>query len=67
MKSSYFNVQIEAYQDGTVRAAVIRSRQAERQPADKYKRDPGREIFSLWYGTEKEAQGAAMEALDLNK
>jgi hypothetical protein len=32
-----------------------------------YRKEPGREIISLWYETEVAAQGAVLEALAMNK
>ena len=67
MKTRFWKVQIETLKDGTVTAAVLGSRQAEGQPSDGYKREPGREIYSLWFGNEAEARGAAIEALAMNR
>jgi hypothetical protein len=63
MKKKFWNVQIEIYEDGTVKATVLRSRAAKYQPSVSYKKEPGREIFSLWYETEDTANGAVLEAL----
>jgi hypothetical protein len=62
MKTRFWNVQVEIYGDGTVKAAVLRSREAKYQPSVSYWKDPGREIFNLWYETEDEAKGAVLEA-----
>jgi hypothetical protein len=67
MKARFWNVQIEISADGTVKAAVIRSREAEYQPSVQYKRDQWREVFSLWYETEAAAQGAVIEAKAMEK
>jgi hypothetical protein len=63
VKARFWNVGIEIYADGTVKAAVLRGREAECQPRAGYRKEPGREVFSFWYGTEAEAQGAVTEAL----
>jgi hypothetical protein len=62
MKERFWNVLIEVYEDGPVKAAVLRSREAETRPPDSCREEPGREIFSLWYETEAAAQGAVLEA-----
>jgi hypothetical protein len=67
MKAIFWNVQIEMYEDGTVKAAVVRSRKAEYLPRSGYLKDHGREVFSLWYETEAAARGAVLEALAMNK
>jgi hypothetical protein len=67
MKTRFWNVGIEIYEDGRVLAAVLRSREAKYQPSVAYRKEPGREIFSLWYETEEAAQGAVLEALAMNK
>jgi hypothetical protein len=67
MKKIFWNVQIEMYENGTVNAAVLRSREAAAIPRDVYVQNPGREVFSLWYETEAAAQGAVIEALAMNK
>jgi hypothetical protein len=66
VKKTYWNVLVEIYQDGTVKAAVIRNREAKNQPKPIYRNEPGREVFSLWYGSEEEAQGAVLEAKAMN-
>ena len=63
MKTRFWNVGIEIYGNGTVKAAVLRSREAEYQPSVSYRKEPGREIFSLWYESEAGAQEAVIEAL----
>ena len=63
----FWNVQIEVYERLPVKAAVLRGRAAERRPADDYRQNPGREVFSLWYGTYGEAKAAVDEALAMNK
>ncbi|MDR1174564.1 MAG: hypothetical protein LBK83_03710 [Treponema sp.] len=67
MKKKFWNVGVEIYEDGRVLAAVLRSREAEYQPSASYRKEPRREIFSLWYETEAEAQGAVLEAKAMNK
>jgi hypothetical protein len=67
MKKKFWNVGIEIYEDGRVLAAVLRSREAKYQPSAAYRKEPGREVFSLWYETEAAAQGAVLEALAMNK
>jgi hypothetical protein len=67
MKTRFWNVGIEIYGDGTVKAAVLRNREAEYQPRAGYRKEPGREVFSLWYEAEEEAQGAVIEALAMGK
>jgi hypothetical protein len=67
MKKKFWNVGIEIYGDGTVNAAVLRSREAEFQPSAVYRKKPGLEVFSLWYETEDAAQGAVSEARAMNK
>jgi hypothetical protein len=67
MKKLFWNVQVEMYDDGTVRAAMLRSRTAVAIPRDGYVQNPGREVFSLWFKTEVEGQSAVREALAMNK
>jgi hypothetical protein len=62
----FWNVQVEIYGDGTVKAAVLRSREAKYQPSVSYLKQPGREVFSLWYNSESAAEGAVLEALVMN-
>jgi len=66
MKKIFWNVGIEIYEDGTVKAAVLRSREAVDQPSDGYRREPRREVFSLWFRTMYAANGAVVEALAMN-
>ena len=66
MKTRFWNIGVEIYMDGTVRAAVLRNREAASQPSDSYRREPGREIFSVWFVSNAEAQGAVIEALSMN-
>jgi hypothetical protein len=67
MKAKFWNVGIEIYGDGTVKAAVLRSREAECQPRSGYRKEPGREVFSFGYETEAEALGAVIEARAMSK
>jgi hypothetical protein len=67
MKTRFWNVQIEMYEDGAVKAAVVRSREAEYQPGADYRKQPGREVFSLWYETEAAARSAVAEARAMGK
>jgi hypothetical protein len=67
MKKKCWNGGIEIYADGMVLSAVLRSREAKYQPSVRYRKEPGREFFSLWYETEASAQGAVIEALAMNK
>jgi hypothetical protein len=67
MKARFWNVGIEIYADGRVLAAVLRSREAEYRPQAGYRKEPRREVFSLWYETEAVALGAVIEALAMNK
>jgi hypothetical protein len=67
MKTRFWNVGLEIYEDGRVLAAVLWNREAEYQPSAAYRKEPGREVFSLWYETEVMAQGAVLEALAMNK
>jgi hypothetical protein len=62
MKKTFWNVQVEILKDGTVKAAVLRSREAKYQPSVVYRKEPGREVFSLWYDNREEAQDAVLEA-----
>jgi hypothetical protein len=66
MKKKFWNVGIEIYEDGTVKAAVLRDREAKYQPSASYRKEPRREVFSLWYETETAAKGAVLEALAMN-
>jgi hypothetical protein len=66
MKTRFWNVGIEIYEDGTVKAAVLRYRLADNQPSDDYKRQPKREVYSVWFNSEVEAHGAVFEALNWN-
>jgi hypothetical protein len=63
----FWNVLIEQYKDGTVLAAVLRNRRANSTPGDVYRCEPGREIYSLWFGSEKDAHSAVLEVLATNK
>ncbi|MDR1073513.1 MAG: hypothetical protein LBL45_07550 [Treponema sp.] len=63
MKRRFWNAEVEVYEDGSVKAAVLWSREAETKPADRRVRNPGREVFSLWYESEGEARGMVLEAL----
>jgi hypothetical protein len=54
------------YGYGAVKAAVVRSREAECLPRTIYRKEPGREVFSLWYDTEKEARDAVIEARSMS-
>jgi hypothetical protein len=63
----FWNVGVEIYEDGTVKAAILRDRKAKYQPSVSYRKEPGREIFNLFYETEADAQGAVLEALAMNK
>jgi len=67
MKKVFWNVEIDIYEGGTVDAAVIRSREAVVQPSDGYRREPRREVYSLWFRTKYEANGAVVEALAMNR
>jgi hypothetical protein len=67
MKTRFWNVGIEIYEDGRVLAAVLRSRKAKYQPSVVYRKEPGREIFNLWYETKAATQGAVLEVLAMNK
>jgi hypothetical protein len=62
VKTRFWNVGIEIYGDGSVNAAVLRSREAENKPPAVYRKGPKREVFSLWYDTAAEAEGAVIEA-----
>jgi len=67
MKMKFWNVGIEIYEDGTVKAAVLRNRLAEKQPADDYKSQPKREVYSVWFASEILAHGAVFEAMGWNE
>jgi hypothetical protein len=67
MKKTFWNMGIEMYEDGRTLAAVLRSREAERQPKSDYRKEPGREVFSFWCESEEAARGAVIEALAMNK
>jgi len=67
MKIKFWNVGIEIYEDGTVKAAVLRNRLAEKQPADDYKLQPKHEVYSVWFASEIAAYGAVFEAFDWNE
>jgi hypothetical protein len=62
MKKLFWNVQIELCKDGTVRAAVIRTRKAIAIPRDAYVHNPGQEAWSIWFPGKKEADEAVIEA-----
>jgi hypothetical protein len=62
----YWCVNIEMYESGAVKAAVIQSRLADNRPPEYYKQEYGREIFGEWFNSETEAQAAAVEARSLN-
>jgi hypothetical protein len=63
MKKKCWNVQIELYADGSVKAAVLRARTAIAAPQDGCVQNPGREVFSLWFESGAAARGAVVEAL----
>jgi hypothetical protein len=67
MKTRFWNVGIEIYEDGRVLAAVLWNREAEYQPSAAYRKEPEREVFSFWFETEAAAQGAVIEAKAMNK
>jgi hypothetical protein len=67
MKTRFWNVQIEMYENGMILAAVLRSRDVATIPRDVYVQNPGREVFSLWFESEAEAQEAAFEAFAMRK
>jgi hypothetical protein len=67
MKVKFWNVGIEIYEDGRVLAAALRNREAECQPREGYRKEPGREVFSFWYEIEADAQGAVFEALAMSR
>jgi hypothetical protein len=67
MKKRFWNVGIEIYEDGRVLSAVLGSREAKYQPSVSYRKEPGREVFSLWFNTEDQAHGAVLEALAMNR
>jgi hypothetical protein len=67
MKKTFWKVGIEIYEDGRVLSAVLGSREAKYQPSVSYRKEPGREIFCLWFETSAEAQGAVLEALAMNR
>jgi hypothetical protein len=67
MKRRFWNAEVEIYEGGSVKAAVLWSRKAETKPADRRVRNPGREVFSLWYESEGESQAAVVEARALAK
>jgi hypothetical protein len=67
MKKKFWKVGIEILKNGTVKAAVLRSQEADCRPRAVYMKEPGREVFSLFYDTEAEAQGAVLEARAMSK
>jgi hypothetical protein len=67
MKKTFWNVGVEIYEDGTVKAAILRNREAKYQPSVVYRKEPRREVFSLWYETEAAAYAAVLEAKAMNK
>jgi hypothetical protein len=66
MKKIFWNVAIEIYKDGIVKAAVIRNRLTTTQPKDTYVRQPMREVYSVWFKSKIEANKAVFEALGWN-
>jgi hypothetical protein len=67
MKRKFWNVQIEQLANGTVKAAIVRSRWYALLPRDTYSADVGREVWSFWYETEASAQSAVREALAMGR
>jgi len=67
MKTKFWNVGIEIYDDGTVKAAVLRKRFKERQPKDLYIQQPNCEVYSVWFNSELAAHNAVNEALNWNE
>jgi len=66
MGKLFYCVEIEIYEDGTVKAAILLSREATSKPSDIYKLEPSREIFKLWFTSAIEAGCAVIEALAMN-
>jgi hypothetical protein len=67
MKKIFWNVLIERDADGTVRAAVVKSRASKKIPRDRHESNQWREVYSIWFDNETEAKEAvkqAQEALD---
>jgi hypothetical protein len=67
MKRKFWNVQIEQLANGTVKAAIVRSRWYALLPRDTYSADVGREVWSIWLQSEADAQGVVREALAMNR
>ena len=62
----YWFVQVEVYASGTVKAAVLRDKLADKRPPEFYKQEPQREIFGEWVDSEMEAHAIVAEARALN-
>ena len=67
MKTRFYCVDIEIYEDGTVKAAILRNRFADIQPSDDCKPQPKRVVYSVWFSSEVEARGVVFEALGWNE
>jgi hypothetical protein len=62
MKQRYWKVQIEKTASG-IKAAIIKTRDAERKPGDEYKNNPGMEAWGVWYNSEDDAKVAVLNYL----
>ena len=62
MKKTYWNVWIEIYRDGTVKAQSMGSSLAFAKPGDYFRKSDISEGWSLWFDSKAEADEAAAEA-----
>lgn len=63
----FWNVIIEVDNCRKIKAAILHIYLAENQPENAYKREPRRDIYSLWYNNEVKARNAVIEALSMNE
>jgi hypothetical protein len=64
----YWNVQVELYKDGTVKAAVVRNKKAGAMPCERwYDENPNRDTSRTWYEDEAGAGAAVFEILSASK
>ena len=65
--SVFWNVEIDIFIDGTIKAAVLGSQARARKPHSTYQKNQWREVRSLWFHSEAEAQEAVAKAKTMNK
>jgi hypothetical protein len=56
--ATYYCMMSEFYSDGTVKAALLKSRSCAKKPRNTYKNCPGMTAFKDWFETKPEAEAA---------